>query len=144
MKRLMPFALLTALLFALHASPRAATPVADEAIFVEGTRYNAVFNGSLHRWRLLPADGPDLVLRVADSCHHGSPPPPGLWLLTRDDGGQPTLVAPSATDLPPGHPGRVRLLACGQDVQDGLPALAVPAPVLDWLSTHSGSIYVPR
>ena len=144
MNRLMPFALLSALLFALPASPRAATPVADEAIFVEGTRYDAVFNGALHRWRLLPAQGPDLTLQVAPSCHRGSPPPPGLWLLTSDDGGRPTLVAPSATTLPAGHPGRIRLLACDEAADDAQPALAVPAALLDWLTTHSGTVYVPR
>ncbi|KFL36976.1 hypothetical protein [Arenimonas donghaensis] len=144
MKRLMPFTLVTALLLALSPAPRAATPAADEAIFVEGTRYDAVFNSALQHWRLLPTEGPDLRLRVANSCHRGSPVPPGLWLLTLDDGGQPTLVAPSATALPAGHPGHVRLLACDQQAQDDLPALAVPAPVLDWLTTHSGSVYVPR
>lgn len=144
MNRLMIFALLTALLAGHPAPSQAATPAADEAVFVEGTRYDAVFNGPARRWRLLPAQGPELRLRVADTCHLGSAPPPGLWLVTRDGNGRPTLVAPSATTLPPGHPGQVRLLDCDEAATGPLPALAVPRVLLDWLSEHSGSIYVAR
>lgn len=142
MKHLTCLALFTAALFAPPAPTRAAVPAADQGIFVEGTRYDAVFYDSLDRWRLLPTDGPDLTLHVDESCHRGSPPPQGIWLLTRDAGGQPTLVAPSSTALPEDHPGRVRLLACGQAVAGELPALAVPEALLDWLVTHSGSVYV--
>lgn len=144
MTRLMPYLLLSVLLTGLPAATAAATPAADEAIFVEGSRYDAVFNSDLNRWRLLPARGRAMNLRVAASCHGGSPPPPGLWLLTRDADDRPVLVAPSATALPAGHPGRVRVLPCDQADADALPALAVPEPIIEWLSTHSGTIYVPR
>lgn len=144
MKRLMTLALLTAMLSIHPVASEAAAPVADESIFVEGTRYDAVFDAPQRRWRLLPAESDDVKLRVADSCELGSTPPPGLWLLTRDDQGQPTLVAPSATALPEGHPGRVRLLDCDQAATGPLPAMAVPRVLLDWLSEHSGSIYVAR
>lgn len=144
MNRLMRLSLLTTMLATLSPAPEAAAPVADEAIFVEGTRYDAVFNGPARRWRLLPAQGREVKLRVADTCHLGSPPPPGLWLLTRDDQGRPTLVAPSATALPEDHPGRVRLLDCNEAATGPLPAMAVPRALLDWLSEHSGSIYVAR
>ncbi|WP_374604138.1 hypothetical protein [Arenimonas sp.] len=144
MKRLMTLAL-TAALFAPHVvAARTATPAADEAVFVEGTHYDAVLDGQGRRWRLLPAQGPDVKLRIADTCEPGATPPPGLWLLTRDGQGQPTLLAPSATALPAGHPGRVRLLDCGQAVTGPLPALAVPRVLLDWLSDNSGAVYVSR
>ncbi len=144
MKSLMTLALLTALLSTHPVCAEARAPVADEAVFVEGTRYDAVYNGPARRWRLLPAEGRDVKLRIAESCDLGTAPPPGLWLLTRDAQGQPTLVAPSATALPDGHPGRVRLLDCNQAQPDALPALAVPRALLDWLSDNSGSIYVAR
>ncbi|HEX5693503.1 MAG TPA: hypothetical protein VFY00_02660 [Arenimonas sp.] len=144
MTRLMSLALLGTLISTLSAAPLAAAPVADEGIFVEGSRYDAVFNGTMNRWRLLPAQGREMRLRVADTCRHGSPPPPGLWLLSRDADDRPVLVAPSATALPAGHPGRVRLLPCDQARADALPVLAVPESIIEWLSTHSGAVYVPR
>lgn len=144
MKRLMTLALLTAMLSVHPVASEAAAPVADEAIFVEGTRYSAVFEAPQRRWRLLSADGRDVRLRVADSCALGSAPPPGLWLLTRDGQGQPTLLAPSATALPAGHSGQVRLLDCDQAAAGPLSAMAVPRVLLDWLSEHSGSVYVAR
>src|SRR5690606_2224252 len=123
-------------------APSAAEPAADEAIFVEGARYDAVLHRLDQRWRLLPADGADLRLRESERCREGELPPRGLWLLTLDAGGRPTLVAPSATPLPEGHPGRVRLVGCGQPLPPGLPAMAVPPGLSDWLAEHSGAIYV--
>ena len=140
MKRL----ILTALL-ALAASAASATPpVADEAIFVEGTRYNAVLDASQQTWRLLPATGRDLRLRVDTDCRTGTAPPHGLWLLTRDAAGRPQLVAPSATPLPAGHSGRIRIVDCGEPIAAGDDTLALPPSLLDWLQQNSGSIYVAR
>ena len=93
---------------------------------------------------LLPADGADLHLRVHPDCRGGLPPPPGLWLLTRDAEGRPALVAPSATALPDGHPGQVRLVACCQALPAGEPALQVPADIIQWLDQRSGAVYVAR
>jgi hypothetical protein len=138
MKRLMLAILLTALPYAVPA----AEPVADEAVFVEGARYDAVLRRQDQRWRLLPDQGRDLTLRVADTCHAGTPPPRGLWLLTSGRDGQPTLLAPSATPLPPGHPGEVVLVPCGQPLPAGMPAMAVPETLVRWLADHSGAIYV--
>lgn len=135
--------LLIALAFALAVPAlQAADPVADDAVFVEGARYDAVLHRQDQRWRLLPADGADLRLRVSERCRAGELPPRGLWLLTLDAGGRPTLVAPSATPLPDGHPGRVRLVDCDQPLPAGLPAMAVPASLSQWLAEHSGAIYV--
>jgi hypothetical protein len=138
MKTLMLAALLS---LAAQAAP-AAEPAADEAIFVEGARYDAVFYRQAERWRLLPAHGDDVRLRESGRCRAGDVPPRGLWLLTLDGRGRPTLVAPSATPLPPGHPGRVRLVDCGQPLPGDEPALAVPAALSAWLAEHSGAIYV--
>lgn len=138
MKRLMLAALLTMLSLAASA----AEPVADEAVFVEGARYDAVLRRQEQSWRLLPAEGRDVKLRVAESCHAGSPPPRGLWLLTTGRDGSPTLLAPSATPLPAGHPGEVVLVPCGQPLPTGTPALAVPEALVAWLAEHSGAVYV--
>lgn len=140
MKRL----LLAALLFSPLATHAAAAPVADDAIFVEGARYSAVLNRGAGTWRLLPATGGDLKLRVAPDCRAGTMPPRGLWLLTRDSQGRPELIAPSATPLPPGHGGHIRLVDCGRPIARGEPALAVPAGLVDWLQQHSGVIYVAQ
>lgn len=142
MKSLAFAALLLATLAPAAAS--AASPAADEAIFVEGTRYDAVLSQTDRTWRLLPAAGAALSLQVAPDCRQGSTPPRGLWLLTRDQWGRPQLLAPSATPLPPGHLGRIRLVACGQSLPEREPALALPDGVLAWLQQNSGAIYVGR
>lgn len=144
MKPLFPAVLLAAALAATLATGgvAAAEPVADEAVFIEGALYSAVLSASQRSWRLLPADGPELRLSVAPDCQGGQAPPRGLWLLTRDAQGQPGLVAPSSTELPAGHPGHVRLVDCRQPLTTEVPALPLPAGLLEWLDQHSGVIYV--
>ncbi len=137
MKRL----LLAALLSLSGLAPASAAPPADDAIFVEGSRYNAVLSASRGDWRLLPLTGSEVRLRLAEACRAGPAPPPGLWLLSQDAAGRPQLVAPSATPLPVGHPGRIALVGCG-GADAG--ALAVPDALADWLQQHSGAIYVTR
>lgn len=137
MKRLF----LATLLSLAGLSPASAAPPADEAVFVEGTRYDAVLSASRGDWRLLPLTGSEVRLRLAQPCPGGATPPRGLWLLSQDHQGRPELVAPSATPLPPGHPGRIPLADCGEGGDD---ALAVPASVTDWLREHSGVIYVTQ
>lgn len=137
-------ALIMALLISLPlAAPAQAFPI-DDAGFVEGARYNAVLNPGLGRWRLLPANASDLRLRVSDTCRSADSPPPGLWLLTQDAQGRPELVAPSATRLPAGHAGRIRLVDCREPATDDQPTLAVPASLRQWLQDHSGAIYVTQ
>jgi hypothetical protein len=142
MKRLMTTALLSLAL--VSPAGFAAAPAADEAIFVEGARYDAVLSLGANVWRLLPAAGGELRLSVADHCRPGQTPPRGLWLLTHDAQGRPELVAPSATPLPAGHPGHIRLVDCDQPVAANEAALALPAGLIDWLQQNSGSIYVSR
>lgn len=139
----MKFPILAAVLLTLLATnAAAAVPAADEAVFLEGTRYNAVLSRSQGAWRLMPADGRDIQLRVSAHCRRGATLPRGLWLLTRDSAGRPALVAPSATPLPSGHSGHVRLVDCKQAVAEGEPALALPPGLVEWLEHRSGSIYV--
>lgn len=141
MKRLMT-SLALALLLIPIASP-ALVPVADDAVFVEGARYNAVLDARAGSWRLLPADGPERRLQIAERCLNATRPPPGLWTLSSDDRGQPELVAVSSTALPPGHSGRVALADCGPHAPlPGSTAIAVPPGLMAWLQQHSGSIYV--
>lgn len=133
--------ILAALMSLPLAAPAQAVPV-DEAGFVEGARYNAVLSPAQGRWRLLPANAGDLRLRLSDDCRSTDAPPPGLWLLTQDGQGRPELVAPSATRLPPGHAGRIRLVDCREPDTGGDPTLAVPPSLRRWLQDHSGAIYV--
>lgn len=137
MKRLF----LAALLNLAALAPASAAPPADEAIFVEGSRYNAVLSASRGDWRLLPLTGSEVRLRLAEACRTGPTPPLGLWLVSQDAAGRPQLVAPSATPLPAGHTGRIALVGC-DDADAG--ALAVPDALADWLQQHSGAIYVTR
>ena len=141
MKRLMTTLILTLLLTPLAAP--ALVPVADDAVFVEGARYNAVLDARAGTWRLIPTDGPEHHLRVAERCLNDTMPPPGLWLLSRDERGRPELVAISSTPLPAGHPGRVALVDCGPHAPlPGADAIAVPPGLMAWLTQHSGTIYV--
>ena len=141
MKRLMTAAL--ALLLTLPLSAVALVPAADDGVFVEGARYNAVLDPHAGTWRLLPTDGAERRLRVADRCVGGTVPPPGLWLMSRDDRGRPELVALSSTPLPSGHAGRIALVECGPHAPlPGAEAIAVPPGLLAWLQQHSGTIYV--
>lgn len=143
MKSLIQAALLTTLMLATHAAA-AAAPVADDAVFLEGTRYSAVLSRSQGAWRLMPAGGSDIKLHVSPDCDTGADLPRGLWLLTRDAAGQPQLVAPSATPLPAGHPGHVRLVDCDRPVADREGSLALPPSLVQWLEHRSGAIYVAQ
>lgn len=136
--------MLTTLLLTLPLAATAAiVPPADDGVFVEGSRYDAVLDPNAGTWRLLSPDGPERRLRVADRCLGGSAPPAGLWLLSRDDRGNPELIALSSTALPPNHTGRIAMVDCGPHAP--LPsahAIAVPPGLRAWLQQHSGTIYV--
>jgi hypothetical protein len=139
-------AALASVMFALLLAPAAAlaaAPAADEAVFVEGARYDAVLDPEMDAWRLLPATGAELKLHVSERCRAGTAaPPPGLWLLSSDAAGRPELQAFSATPLPAGHPGRIPLVTCGDDATAG--ALPLPPGLIAWLQRNSGTVYVAR
>ena len=128
---------------ALSAGVAANAPVESlQPVYVEGGQYTAVLNQRTQSWRLLPADGIDLAVNAAETgCNPGGRLPPGLWLVTQDGAGRPTLVAPSHTELPAGHPEQVALRACGEPA-DGQPYVAAPQGLIEWLSYSTGAIYV--
>ena len=140
---LLPILLSMVLLAASSVAQALVPPPADDAVFVEGTRYDAVLDPHAGTWRLLSPDGPERRLRVADRCLGGTPPPAGLWLLTRESNGEPLLVALSSTALPAGHSGRVAIVDCGPHAPLPPPgAIAVPPGLRAWLLQHTGTVYV--
>ena len=142
MKRLLTTLLITLLLAPL-AAPAMVAPPADDGVFVEGARYDAVLDAQAGIWRLLSATGPERRLRVADRCLGGARPPAGLWLLTRESNGEPLLVALSSTALPAGHSGRIAIVDCGPHAPLPPPgAIAVPPGLRAWLLQHTGTVYV--
>lgn len=131
-------------LFALALSTAAAANAPADSlrpVFVEGGQYTAVLDQGRQAWRLLPADGVDLAVSAVEACEPGSRLPEGIWLLTRDAEGRPTLSAPSVTALPAGHPEQVALRACGDADGEGL-FVAAPQGLIDWLGYNTGAIYV--
>lgn len=105
--------------------------------------HSAVFHAREQRLQLQPTDGADVEIRVLDPrCAAGATPPAGLWMVTRDGDGQPHLLAPSATSLPPGHGGQIRLAPCGQRAGDDAPQLVLPEPVIDLLADRAGLVLI--
>lgn len=107
-----------------------------------GGQYTAEFDSGVATWRLFPLVGSATELRSIGDCRASAPTPAGLWLITRGADGTPVLLAPSVTVLPVGHPGRIRLAACGSDAHGTEPTLRVPEALLDWLADHSGAVLV--
>jgi len=113
-------------------------------VYVEGSQYSAVLEQGRQHWRLLPSDGTDLdVSAVTGNCDSGQRLPEGLWLLTRDAAGHPSLTAPSATSLPEDYPEEVPLLGCGEQGHNG-PYVTAPQGLVDWLAHSGGAILVQR
>lgn len=107
-----------------------------------GGQYTAEFDPGVDTWRLFPLVGSATELRSIGDCSASETTPAGIWLVTRGIDGTPMLLAPSVTALPAGHPGRIRLAACGSDRQGTEPTLGVPEALLDWLADHSGAVLV--
>jgi len=123
---------------ALFAPPKADATGIDEPVYTAGSQYTATLTQTGSQWRLQPIAGQDIAISTG-TCATGAMVAPGLWLVVRDAHGGLELVAPSATILPAGRPGRVALRACdeahGRD-------LAVPQTVLDLLAGNTGAILV--
>ncbi|MFO1495829.1 MAG: hypothetical protein U1F26_14350 [Lysobacterales bacterium] len=133
-------ALIAAGLVAFSATARADEGIEETGpVYLPGGQYGAVLDQSAGRWQLLPLDAADQD--VANGCAQQLYLPSGVWLVNRDAHGRAELVAPSGTALPPGHRERVALVACeaaGKQPQ----ALRAPAALVDWLTEHTGAIWV--
>jgi len=108
------------------------------ALYTPGSEYTATLDQTRSLWRLMPANGQDVVIDTG-ACATGAMVPTGVWLLVVDGQGRPELVAPSVTRLPSGSPDRIALRPCDQ--AHGR-QLAVPQTVLDLLAASTGAIYV--
>lgn len=144
-----PINLLTRLTGALMALGFAGTAfgyAAEPATLRAALDYGARFSPSHNSWQVFRSDGRSLRVLADADCANDLTPPEGLWLLTRNDVGEPELLAPSALPLPATHPGHVALLAC--DAPAPVPTdgevLRVPAGLLQWLADNTGTVYVGR
>jgi hypothetical protein len=135
--RSLPYSL-TLLLAGALASPVGARDA--EPVFTAASQYTALLEQKRGRWRLLSPDGADLIVEVAARDCRESRLPLGIWMLTRDASGRPSLLAPSVTRLPAGHPELVALLPCGERADAA--SVSAPASLIEWLSQRVGSIRV--
>lgn len=117
-----------------------ATPRRAQELFLAGS-YGARLQTSNQSWQLFDDEGAVTRLHF-EGCGAPVELPPGLWLLTRDRGGAPKLIAPSATALPPGHAGEIALAACGETASAN--TLQLPAALITTLESHASSILVQR
>lgn len=129
----------TLLAGAAFACGAADAHIPQQPVYFDSGQYTASFAQGARRWHLQPLDG-DAVDVVDRACVSASRLPRGVWLVTRDAAGRLQLVAPSATELPAGFPGQLRLVACGSGADRG--ALGVPDIVLTWLAGNSGSVMI--
>lgn len=132
--RLIPALLLAASLPAVSMPSPAYAPLQ-----VLPGSYSAVLHLQAQRWELLDPHGAALQIAVSD-CGAESTLPTGLWLLTRDNEGAPILLAPSATELPPGHSGEVAIGACTDGATPH--TLRLPPALLQALESHASAILV--
>jgi hypothetical protein len=101
--------------------------------------YSARLELDARRLRLFDPSGAVLDLSF-EGCGESVRLPAGIWLLSRDQAGQPVLLAPSATALPRGHAGEVSVATC-TDGADAA-ALRLPAALLQTLEDHASAIFV--
>jgi hypothetical protein len=114
----------------------AQTQDSDAPQYIAGSQYTAELNQTTGHWRLLPANGQDVVIDTG-TCATGAVHPKGLWLLVRDASGRPELLAPSTTPLPAGSPDRIAIRSCDQAHGN---ELAVPQVVIDLLAADTGAV----
>lgn len=138
----LPGVIVPGLVAALVAMPAPASQLDPSLLGPAAGQYTAEFHRAGQRWRLLTLDGSDTDISAVGDCLPQSSPPDGLWLLSRDAQGAPTLFAPSVTALPAGHPGHIRLAACGDTGDSDAPRMGVPEALLEWLVEHSGAVLV--
>jgi hypothetical protein len=120
------------------ALPTAAVETGDAPVLINETQYTAVYTQGDGAWLLHPAAAGALV-RQEVRCRDDAPIAAGLWLVTVDAVGQVELVAPSVTQLPPGHPDRIPLLACDSAVSGGL---HLPRKLIETLAREHGAVRI--
>lgn len=137
--------LLTSALLLFGAADSALANATPSPTLRAALDYSARFSPGRNDWQVFRHDGRSLRVLADIDCDNRQPPPAGLWLLTRDDAGQPELLAPSALSLPAGHSGHVSLLTCDAPASAGDgEVLRVPAELLPWLIDNTGLVYVSR
>ncbi|MCK7593450.1 hypothetical protein [Pseudomarimonas salicorniae] len=141
MKRLLTAAILT---LAAAGAASANSQGSLHPVYAEAGQFTAMLDRDAQQWRLAPIVGEAIDVRSAELCPSTIRPVPGLWLVGRDEQGQPQLIAPSATLLPEGHSGRVALRRCDDPAlrEASVEAYGVPGKVLDWLVSESGAVLV--
>lgn len=127
------------------AMPTRSTPAAEprlEPVYIEGGQYTVRLHQDTRTWRLLPADGQDVVISNPDiHCRSDATAPVGMWLLARDPAGGIELRALSDTALPEGHAGHIALLPCGARSLSGA-VLHAPQALIDWLAANNGAVLI--
>lgn len=121
------------------------TPVASPLapIYDEGGHFTARLNQGTRTWRLLPFDGQDLVIGNPDIyCRSNARVPEGLWVVAPVAGGGIELRATSGTIVPEGHNGLIALRACGESAATDSATLHAPQVLIDWLTAHSGAVFI--
>ena len=133
-----PFALLALTAALASTQSNASLNDSHRPVYGIGGQYSAVLYQARNTWQLMPANGPDRIV-THGSCGHGDHFPTGVWLIGQDASGNPELIAPSTTVLPPGSPDRIPLRAC--DASGGM-ALTLPQDLLDELKVNVGAVYL--
>jgi hypothetical protein len=127
--------------FALFAFALAglATTSAHASVEPAPGSYSARLDPEARQLHVYDPSGAVLQFQVS-GCGEGLSMPTGLWLLSRDSQDRPVLLAPSATELPKGHPGAIAIVRCGEHF-DGQ-ALRLPAAILQTLEDHASAIFI--
>lgn len=120
------------------ALPTAAVETGESPALIIDTQYTAVYTQADGAWLLHPAAA-GALMRQEVRCREDQAIAPGLWLVTVDAVGQVELVAPSVTQLPPGHPDRIPLLACDSSGSGGL---HLPRKLIETLARDHGVVRI--
>lgn len=121
------------------ASTVASTRLPPKPVYFESGQYSAALAQGARQWRLQPLAGDDV--EVTDrACINRTHVPGGVWLVSRESGGQLQLLAPSSTVLPTGYPEQIALRSCGDAGADT--ALQVPPVVLAWIENNVNSVLI--
>ena len=121
------------------ATAAASTRLPPKPVSFESGQYSAALAQGARQWQLQPLAGDDVEV-IDRACINRTHVPNGIWLVSRDADGRPTLIAPSSTVLPAGYPQQIALRACGEAGAEL--ALQVPPVVLAWLESNVNSVMI--